>query len=43
MAENAQCADAYHVLGVVHNTLAEWHDGVEHAERPVELLPGSHS
>jgi len=40
-AENAQCANAHSVLGVVHDALAEWQDGLEHSRRAVELQPGS--
>ena len=41
VAENAQCANAHSVLGVVHDALAEWQDGLEHSRRAVELQPGS--
>jgi hypothetical protein len=41
LAENAKCANAHSVLGVVHDVLAEWQDGLEHARRAVELQPGS--
>ena len=41
VAENAQCANAHSVLGVVHDALAEWQDGFEHSRRAVELQPGS--
>jgi hypothetical protein len=41
LAENAQCANAHSVLGVVHDALAEWQDGLEHARRAVELQRGS--
>src|ERR1700730_9633665 len=41
VAENAQCANAHSVLGVVHDALAEWQDGVEHSQRAVELQPDS--
>jgi ADP-heptose:LPS heptosyltransferase len=41
VAENAQCANAHSVLGVVHDALAEWQDGFEHSRRAVELQPDS--
>jgi len=41
LAENAQCANAHSVQGVVHDVLAEWQDGLDHARRAVELQPGS--
>ncbi len=40
LAENAQCANAHSVQGVVHDALAEWQDGLDHARRAVELQPG---
>jgi ADP-heptose:LPS heptosyltransferase len=41
LVENAQCANAHSVLGVVHDALAEWQDGLAHARRAVELQPSS--
>jgi hypothetical protein len=41
LAENAQCANAHSVQGVVHDVLAEWRDRLEHARCAVESQPGS--
>jgi|SRR5271169_576614 len=39
LSENSGCANAHSVLAVVCETLAQWHQGLEHGRRAVKLLP----
>jgi tetratricopeptide (TPR) repeat protein len=41
LAEDGECANGHSVLAVVHEALAEWHEGLEHGRRAAELLPAS--
>ena len=41
LAEDPDCANAHSVLHVVCDELGQWPEGLAHARRAVELLPGS--
>ena len=41
LAEDADCANAHSVMHVVCDELGEWVEGLRHARRAAELMPGS--
>jgi ADP-heptose:LPS heptosyltransferase len=41
LAEDADCADAHSVMHVICDEVGEWVEGLRHARRAAELIPGS--